>query len=206
MRFFSIEGTVYQFISRFWDLVKLNVLWVVFSLPLVTCGAATVAAYSVTLKMVKDEDQGILMPFLRAFKANFKQATMLWAVHLLVAYLVYLNLEIYNKVPNSPVFLPIAALIIGFFGLMHLTYAFVLCASYHNTLLGTLKNAAAMATTYFVTTLMLWTVVGLLIFLFLYNAFLLYVGVLIGPSAVFLTVSGFASHLFGRIEKNNPSS
>ena len=45
MRLLSIEGPVYPLMVRLWDLVKLNFLWLVFSLPIVTIGASTVAAH-----------------------------------------------------------------------------------------------------------------------------------------------------------------
>ena len=61
MKFFSVDGALYKFLSRLWDMVKLNFMWLLFSLPVVTVGAATVAAYSVTLKMV-DEQPAALPP------------------------------------------------------------------------------------------------------------------------------------------------
>ena len=57
MKFFSTDSPLYRFLTRLWDMIKLNFLWLIFSLPVVTFGAATVAAYSVTLKMV-DEREG----------------------------------------------------------------------------------------------------------------------------------------------------
>ena len=56
MRLFSVEGHLYKFISRFWDVVKLNFMWLVFSLPIVTIGASTAAVFSVTLKMAEESD------------------------------------------------------------------------------------------------------------------------------------------------------
>lgn len=41
MKFFSVDGGLYKFISRLWDVIKLNFLWLLFSLPIVTMGAAT---------------------------------------------------------------------------------------------------------------------------------------------------------------------
>lgn len=39
MAFFGIDGPFYRFICRFIDLVKLNFMWLLFSLPIVTIGA-----------------------------------------------------------------------------------------------------------------------------------------------------------------------
>lgn len=71
--FFSVDGGLYRFLTRFWDLVRLNFLWLVFSLLIVTIGASTVAAYSVAMKMVDDEEGYVARSFVSAFKANLKQ-------------------------------------------------------------------------------------------------------------------------------------
>ena len=46
-----------------------------FSLPIFTIGATTCAAFSVTLKMVDDEEGYVGKMFIKAFKENLKQAS-----------------------------------------------------------------------------------------------------------------------------------
>lgn len=203
MRIFSLDGPLYQFMNRFWYLIKLNFIWLIFSIPIVTIGASTLAAYTVTMKMIGDEEEGIFKTFIKAFKSNWKQGTVMGMIHLSVLYFLYLNLEFLDKLENAPVFFLIAAMIIGFLGLLYLTYAFPLCARYQNTVVRTLKNSAAIAMKYFVQTLILWLVVGLLIFFFLFNTTLLYFGILFGPTAVIFTISGVSRKLFEMIEKEN---
>lgn len=52
MKFFSVDSPFYRFIVKFFDVIKLNFMWLLFSLPIITIGASTVAAMSVALKMV----------------------------------------------------------------------------------------------------------------------------------------------------------
>lgn len=200
MRFFSVDSPLYRFIVRFWDIVKLNFVWLVFSLPIVTTGAATVAAYSVTLKMVDNHEGHVVTQFLKAFKESWKQGIFLGLITLVTAYFIYLNMEFFNKLDNSPVFFLIAAIIIAFFGLVYFTYAFAICARYHNTVINTLKNSASITIKYFVKTLLLWTVIALLIILYMFNTTLMFFGLLIGPVSIFFTVSGFAIRFFKEIE------
>ena len=54
-------------------LLKLNFLWLLFSLPIVTIGASTAAAFSVTLKMVDEREGYIAKQFWTAFQGNLKQ-------------------------------------------------------------------------------------------------------------------------------------
>ena len=56
MKLFSVDSPVYKFLSKFLDVVKLNFFWILFSIPVITVGASTVAAMSVGLKMVDDEE------------------------------------------------------------------------------------------------------------------------------------------------------
>ena len=56
MKFFSTEGGFYKFMQSLTGLFKVNMLWLLFSIPVVTMGAATIAAYDVTLRMVDNEE------------------------------------------------------------------------------------------------------------------------------------------------------
>lgn len=56
MKFFSVDSPLYRFLSKLLDVIRLNFLWILFSIPLVTIGASTVAALSVALKMADDEE------------------------------------------------------------------------------------------------------------------------------------------------------
>ena len=103
MKFFSVDGGLYKFMSRLWDMIKLNFLWMLFSLPIVTIGAATVAAYSVTLKMVDEAEGYVGRQFIKGFKENWKQGIPLGLLGLLALYVVYLDFELFNKVENNPI-------------------------------------------------------------------------------------------------------
>ena len=93
MRFFSYESKASQILLKLGQSCWLNVLWLICSLPIFTLGAATAALYTVTLKMVKDREGDIALPFFRAFRDNFKQATATWLLTL--ALLLFLALEWY---------------------------------------------------------------------------------------------------------------
>lgn len=204
-RIISVDSPLYKFIVRFWDMVQLNFIWLIFSLPIITIGASTVAAYSVTLKMVDEHEGHIISQFITSFKENWKQGIVLGIISMLLGYFVYLNNEFFNKLESNPIWFLIAAIVIGFIGLMYMTYAFPLCARYHNNIIGTLRNSVAISMKYFLRTLLLWVILGLLLVIFFFNSTLMFIGLLIGPASLFLTVSGFANSFFKDIEKENKS-
>lgn len=97
--FLSMEGPVYRILTRFVELIVLNGLFLLFCIPIFTIGASTTALYSVTLKMVRNEESGVYSGFVQAFKKNFKQSTSIWILLMftgLILFLDYLYLELYE--------------------------------------------------------------------------------------------------------------
>lgn len=201
MKFFSVDGGLYKFMSRLWDMIKLNFLWILFSLPIVTIGAATVAAYSVTLKMVDESEGYIGRQFIKAFKENWKQGIPLGLLGILALYAIYLDFEFFNKLEDNPIMFLIAGIVAVFVFGMSFIYAFPLSARYENTLLETLKNSARIATRYFLRTLLLAAVLAVEVFIGLFNTTTIFFAILIGPACLMLTVSGFAIYFFREIER-----
>lgn len=85
MNLFNPENPCMRFLSRLFDLILLNFLFIVFSLPIFTIGASITAMYSVSLQMVRNEECYIMRRFLASFKENFKTATLLWIPILLIS-------------------------------------------------------------------------------------------------------------------------
>ena len=63
--------------EKFGDLFLLNILFTITSLPVITIGASFTALYSMTFKMVRNEEMAIKDGYFKAFKRNFKQSTRL---------------------------------------------------------------------------------------------------------------------------------
>ena len=82
---FSVDGKFAQFMGKLADIIILNVLLVVCSIPIVTAGAAATAFYYVMLKLVKNEESYVFRSFLKAFRENFKQSTIVYLIILGVA-------------------------------------------------------------------------------------------------------------------------
>ena len=92
---FSLNSPWVKRFAMLTNLVILNLLWLVCCIPVFTIGAATAALYHTVFLYHSNEDDAVLLPFVRGFKANFKQATLLFlpllaALVLVVFDLVYL--------------------------------------------------------------------------------------------------------------------
>ena len=201
MKFFSVDGALYKFLSRLWDMVKLNFMWLLFSLPVVTVGAATVAAYSVTLKMVDEQEGYVARQFVKAFKENWRQGIPMGLLALFCSYAVYLDFELQRVAAGDSTMFLIFGIVAAFVFGMSFIYAFPLSARYENTLKKKKKNSVNIATRYFARTLLLVAVLAVEVIVFIFNYWTLFFGILIGPACIMLTISGFALHFFKEIEK-----
>jgi uncharacterized membrane protein YesL len=204
MKFFSVDSGFYKFLCRFVDVVVLNFWLVLCCLPVVTAGASITAAYSVALRMAKEEEGYITKDFFTAFRGNFKQGTMLWFLTLICTYLVYLNFEIFRASGEENILPLIIGFLAGAVFFVTLLYAYPLSARYDNTLWGCLKNSQKIATRYFGRTLLILVLVIVELLLIFYNSTTMFFGILIGPACVIYTIAGVSRHIFDRVEKDNP--
>ena len=97
---FSIDNPFWQFVSRLLHILLLNLLWFVCSIPVVTIGAAATAVYSVTLKMVRNQEGYIIKSFFKAFRDNFRQATVIWLILLTAGAVIGADLFVYLRVSS----------------------------------------------------------------------------------------------------------
>lgn len=201
MKFFSVDSPLYRFLSRFLDVLKLNFMWLLFSIPVITIGASTVAAMSVSLKMADDEEGYIGKSFLKAFKENWKQGTVLWIITVIASYAIYLDFQLFNAVEGNPIMFLIIGILSCFVVVLSLLYAYPLVARYENTLIKTIQNSFEISRRYFGRTLLLIFVVIFEFLIFQFNNTMLFFGFLIGPAFIIFTIASFSKRIFQDIEK-----
>lgn len=97
MSIFRWDSPFAQEVGRAADYVIINLLCFVCSLPIVTMGAALTARYYAAMKIARGEEPQVIKAFFKAFRENFKTATVLWmirlAVYLLLAWDWYLIMK-----------------------------------------------------------------------------------------------------------------
>ena len=80
---FGYDGPVINFLSKVGDCVLLSLLWILFSLPVITLGAATTGLYHAVRKILREDQNGIFAHFWEAFRDNFRQCAVITLVLLL---------------------------------------------------------------------------------------------------------------------------
>ena len=143
---FSLDNPVMRFLDKMADLLILNLLFVVCSIPVITVGASATAMCYVTLKMRDKEEGSVFRNFFRAFRQNFAQATLIWIIlvalagFLLADYLLVRGLE-GTGYQVIRILLPLCAVLWG----MVTLYVFFIQARFQNSIPNTLRNALALA-------------------------------------------------------------
>ena len=144
--FFSMDNKFFTFMGRIADLCILNIICLICCIPIVTAGASITAMYYVTLKMVRNEEAYIVRSFFKSFKENFKQATVINLILIVVGVILYLDMHVAKAMPGSAgqIFHVIfVAFAIVYFVLT--LYVYPVLARFYNSTGNTIKNALLMS-------------------------------------------------------------
>ncbi len=81
---FSYDSKFSQIVNQVIDCLFLSLLWIVSSLPVITVGASTTALYATVDKVFRRDEGGIWKEYWRVFRRDFKRATALWGIMVLI--------------------------------------------------------------------------------------------------------------------------
>lgn len=155
--FFNYDNPIWRFVGRLGDMMVLNVLWILCSLPVFTIGASTTALYYCTLKIVRNEDYGNIKMFFKSFRQNFKQATMIWIPMLIIGGVLLFDFNFFGKVMADAGAMRIicqsVTIAIMVLWIFEFLYVWPVLGRFDNTIKNTVTNAAFMSVRYLGSTL-----------------------------------------------------
>ena len=147
----SYDNPVIRFLNKLTDLIFLNFLFLVFSLPVVTMGAALSAMYAVNLRSVREGDGYVAKRFWKAFRESFWQATAAWLVFLAAAGVLFLDFRFWMAADTGSMG-KVMLLLSGGIGLilwMISLWVFPVIAKMRNQWKAQIANAAKMTFAFF---------------------------------------------------------
>ena len=130
---FDADKPLMRGLSAIADLLILNLLTILCSIPVITAGPAIIALFTTAIRMVRNEDGSLVRDYFRAFSANLKLGILFWILLLIcmgLLYFDYLAAQAY-----APVMSPVIAAM-GVLVLAVSFYIFGLLARYADTLSG----------------------------------------------------------------------
>lgn len=144
---FNPDNPFMRFLARVGELIILNFLFLLCCIPVITAGAAAAALQKACQVILFDEDDAVTRVFFRAFRENFKQATIAWLV--ILFFLVgtvcdYLLIASFFTGGTAMLFnAVITALLILVLGIA--SHLFPLMVRYENRLMEHVKNAVILS-------------------------------------------------------------
>ncbi|MFI3238565.1 MAG: DUF624 domain-containing protein [Lachnospiraceae bacterium] len=151
---FNLDSKFMVSLNKFGDLFWLNILTVIFCIPIITIGPAIIAMNNVVLKIYRGEESYIIRDFWKSFKENFRQGIVIGilytAVGLFLAYDVYLVYM--NAVTFGRIFAVLLAFVVVFYMISY-TWVFVLQSRYENKIRQTMKNSVLIGISRFIQTI-----------------------------------------------------
>lgn len=201
MNLFDHDSSFMQALTHVGNMILLNIVFLLCSLPVVTLGASATAMYTVTLAMAENREQGfVLTAFFRAFARNWKQATVLWLILLVFGAALALDWRAITVGPLADNKLMTVLFFVGaFFYLPTLTFVFPVLAKFDNTVLRTLKNSMALGISKLPQAILM-TALNILPLIILYfNQVLFFRMLILWIVIAFAAIAQLNSYIFRRI-------
>ena len=131
-----------RLMTRCGIVISANLMFILFSLPVVTIGASWVALYHVMLKTLRGD--GVINPckqFWLGFKTNFKQATIYWIILLALVIFGYVDVKFCSQAGGVMEYFMYAIYVLGIIALIITLYLMPVMAAFANTIPNLMKNA-----------------------------------------------------------------
>lgn len=146
--FFDYNNGFFQVVNKIVDGFFASILWLLFSLPIVTVGASTTAFYYTVHKSLHGNRGYIWRCFWSSFKSNFKQATKIWLVLLAIYAFLFVDRQLMYSALEQGSGLGMLYYVfyfLIFFWLVWCVYIFAYSARFENGMKDTMKNAGIIA-------------------------------------------------------------
>lgn len=157
MKFWAIDSPVMRVLGRLGDIIILNMIFVAGCIPVITIGTSLSALYTVAMKMARGEDPSVWKEFWKAYKRNFKPATICWLIMAVIAILLFVDFRLIGVLKGSGMYSimrVVLAVILGTWILMF-QYLFPYIARFENGIFATLRNALLLAAAHIPSTIVI---------------------------------------------------
>lgn len=191
------NSPVIAFLNKMTDLILLNVIWLLCCLPVVTAGAATTAAYYVSITSIRCGDGYVVKRFFSSFRKNFLQVTPVWIGVLLCGVIMLADMMFWYR--QGTVFskgMFIVSGIVCFLFLIWVLWLFPVFAKLEGKTKQLAKNAAAFAVGYLPYTAVILVITGAAVYANLVSLIANTIMVFIGFAVLFYVQSFFFYRVF----------
>lgn len=90
---FNMDNAFFRFMGKLFDVVALNLVFIIVCIPLVTIGPAVSALYYASVKSIRRDRSYPIKEFFKAFKRDFKQSFVVGLILVLAAAIIYVDIR-----------------------------------------------------------------------------------------------------------------
>lgn len=162
---FSTEGGIYHFMTRLYQIMLLNILFILSCLPIVTIGAAVSSSYGTAFKMLEYKEKAIYKEFFMRFKRDFIPATVIWLGVLVTAVSCYALGPVLQTVIAGNKLIYFLVMLLLTIAALTVLYSFPLIARFENTIGSTMINALVLSLRHLAQSILIFLVTALLLVL-----------------------------------------
>lgn len=134
------DGKFVKVLNRIADLVGLNLLAILFCIPIITIGASITAVYGCIFRIQEKREGYLTKDFWKLFKECFRSSTIIYLVGVAVVAMLYLDYQIFATDSRLDI-LQVLVVAGGILVAEIFTYAFPMESYFENSLKETVKNA-----------------------------------------------------------------
>lgn len=132
------------YFRKFWKLITLNLIYILFCIPIVTIGPATAAMTYILKNYTMERPVFLWSDFLDAFKKNWKKGFVMGVIDILVLFLTFTSYQFYSAQveSNSFFYVPLVLVFsIGYIVLLASMYMYIMIPILDMKFRPMLKNA-----------------------------------------------------------------
>lgn len=206
-RLLSLDSPPMRFLALIANLIILNTLFILTSIPLITIGASLCALQTSIQNILRKKDERLIANYFRLFQNNFKQATISWLIIVVLGLFFFLDFRLLGHLFIALSFLfGVVTILAVVFLAIEISYLFAYIGRYQDKLQVAVKNVLGLSLQHLFQT----------VFLVIYNSFIVYFA-LSSPVALLtmiylFTFGGFAfinyfsgvmiKQVFDKLERN----
>ena len=90
---FNMDNAFFRFMGKLFDVVALNLVFIIVCIPIVTIGPAISALYYASVKSIRRDRSYPIKEFFKALKRDFKQSFIVGLILVLAAAIIYVDIR-----------------------------------------------------------------------------------------------------------------
>lgn len=151
---FNMDNAFFRFMGKLFDVVALNIVFIIVCIPLVTIGPAISALYYASVKSIRRDRSYPIKEFFKAFKRDFRQSFIVGLILVLAAVIIYVDIRfVVDYIKNDFTAMRYVYLVIGLVISFISVYIFPLISRFSLKISGLFRLSFYLAIRHLLTTI-----------------------------------------------------